>query len=244
MSTTRVDIAGQFSGFHPKSSLFNKTEIKVVRETEIQLQNTPSNWSSFCDAADDALRPMLTTKKLFRTIGPMIFALFLILYAISNILPFIDASFSWTVSVFLFVSLPMLGLAIGFAFFWCWINSQVKKTMAELDKVCEQYSSNGGGGGFRYTLQTERWGGGGCKQKRYYITVDSFGGADSSNNADIEQAVGAISELPTAEFIPTATPTPRNEEYHEDLVAPSETAETGNGGNRDGPSIFDQLTGR
>lgn len=244
MSTTRVEITGQFNGFHPKSSLFNKTEIKVVREMEIQLQNTPSNWSSFCDAADDALRPMLTTKKLFRTLGSMMFVSFLILYAISNILPFIGDNLSWMVSAIIFVSLPMFGLVIGFALFWCWISSQVKKTMAELDKVCEQYSSNGGGGGFRYTLQTERWGGGGCKQERYYITVDGFGGADSSNNADIEQAMEATPELPTAEFVPTATPTPRNEEYHEDLVAPSEKAETGNGGDRDGPSIFDQLTGR
>lgn len=246
MSIGRVDITGQFSPDNPISA-FNNTEIKVVRDGT-SLQNIPSNWSSFCDAADDALRSMLTTKKLFCSISFIFILVLLTFYIMSNILPFV--SDNWIGAILLFVFLPTIIMAIPFVFFWFWIRSRVKKAMRDLDVVCQQHSHNNGnnatsannGGGFSYTLDAERWSGLNFSHvKRYYITVRDTGGAESGNDADVEQPAGeVIPESPTiAQIVPTATPV--DEEFQDDLSVPSVTATTDGG--RNGPSFFDQLSG-
>jgi len=148
-----------------------------------------------------------------------------------------------------FMAVPYFALVIPFVVIWCRVRSQLKTIMSDVEKVCQQHSesdSNSSNNGFRYTLQSEHWGA--CSKphvKRYFITVHAPGGTKVGNNADIEQPVSAVAtSTPVATYVPTpAAPLPSNEVFQDTPFSEAATS-GGNGNNKAGKSIFDQLSGK
>lgn len=200
--TCRVEITGQFN-VDKLMSAWNNKESTVERELAT---TQPPNWSSFCDSADDALQPMLGTKKKFRVINT-IFLVVLFAVFVGTMALIVTTSMLtniWRIAV------PYIALLIPFLFFWFWIKSKVKTTMSDLEKVCQQFSgssNNATSGEFRYELHSEHWLGGCTKPhvKRYFITLHAPSGTEGGDNADIEQPVVST---PVAAYYPAPTAAP------------------------------------
>ena len=227
MTTCRAEITGQFNFDNPFSA-WNNTEVKVERELAA-MAPPPPNWSSFCDSADDALQPLLATKKSFKLMSSIFYASF---FAVFAGLVYIN---NFNYGLLKFAAVPYVLLMIPFGIFYFCTRSKLKKTMSDVEKTCQQHS-DGNSRGFRYTLHSEHWGG--CNKphvKRYFITVHAPNDAEGGNNADIEQPVVAV---PVAAYVPApAAIPPTNDAYQN---TPSSVAVTSGGGGK-GPSIFDQL---
>lgn len=231
MTTCRAEITGQFNFDNPFSA-WNNTEVKVERELAA-MAPPPPNWSSFCDSADDALQPLLATKKSFKLMSSIFYASIFAVFAGLVIINTFNIDFNY--GLFKFAAVPYVLLMIPFGIFYFRTRSKLKKTMSDVEKACQQHSG-GNSRGFRYTLHSEHWGG--CNKphvKRYFITVHAPSDAEGGNNADIEQPVVAV---PVAAYVPAPAATPPTNDAYQDT--PSSVAVTSGGGGK-GPSIFDQL---
>jgi len=187
MATRRIEITGAYTFDHPFEA-DPGLEVKVDRHST-SLQSIPSNWLSFCDAADDVLMPLALDKEFYIKVGKglegafgisLLFALFI----------FFTMDMEWFGNVLnklgmfgiVFFCAPFLALLVSVVtsvvisiFFF---GRKFRKVMENLNQVCAQYSIIDGVG---YRLNYDY--SGICKQRlvsKYFISVDF------ENNRDLQ----------------------------------------------------------
>ena len=197
VTTTRVEIVGNYT-FHSPFQADIKEEVRVERlpasllsTTVVSVSTLPSNWNSFCDAADAVLMPLTASKNLYVTFGKVCTGTFYTSFFLCIIEYFVlDREWfekvilvlnTWVFLPFLFMAVSGMGMAVVEIIFIF----KLENVMEELSHVCTQYSS-AGTGVIRYQslLEMERCG----KRRRvkdYFILVhDDREGGD---NHDVER---------------------------------------------------------
>ncbi len=157
-STNKVAIKGQFNVDNVFSTC-GQQEAQVDRGT---LPNPPRNWNTFCDAVDEALKPVTAAKKIYKVTGGLTYFFifgFIALNLISNGLISMEGSVLSKILPVVF--LPSI---IFFLYVWCVVRSKLIKAKTAVERICSQNSGNG----VRYTLINEHWGG--CNKVRECIT--------------------------------------------------------------------------
>ena len=178
MATRRIEITGAYTFDHPFEA-DPGLEVKVDRHST-SLQSIPSNWLSFCDAADDVLMPLAVNKEFYMKVGTvlkgasgisLLFALFIFFTMdmewFGNVLNKLGMfSIVFFFAPFLVLLVSVVTSAVISIFFF---HTIFRKVMENLNQVCTLYSIDGVG----YRLNYDYSGIG--KQKsvsKYFISVD------------------------------------------------------------------------
>lgn len=216
----RYEISGQFI-IDNVCTTYNRTPVTVDRRGETT-GDMYSNWFNFCDSADKALEPLNKLKSLMRVFGTSLFFVIIVFIAstVSNALP-IGLGVTNNIVIMFFV--PIFVFNAGM---WIYIKVKISSIMANVQKVCEQYSVNG----TQYKLLDEWWGG--CSKyhsRRYFITVES----SDSENQEHEPTLAVSAEPFTSNPVSnTSTSSPYDQSTTETTTAPTTQGTT---------SLFDQM---
>ena len=263
-TSTRVEIIGHYTMDAP--FMADPTEeVRVDRQpqTAVATMNNPPNWTSFCDAADEALRPLTEGKKFYVTYGKVIRGTIFVSMALSVIIYFIlDTAFFESIiyKLGLFAFFPFLtGLVSSFVyavFALIFYFKLLRKAVGELEQVCAQYSSSGGGddGGVRYEIIPEYEGHGRNRRLKTHFILVHF-----DQHHDVEQptpgatttAGGAAPPAGIVVSEPTTTgetfhvnpPTFEYQQFNNEEPISQLVGETGNTAGKNN-SIFEQLNSR
>ena len=271
-TSTRVEIIGHYTMDAPfmadpteevRVDRQPQTQPQTQTQTAVATMNNPPNWTSFCDAADEALRPLTEGKKFYVTYGKVIRGTIFVSMALSVIIYFIlDTAFFESIiyKLGLFAFFPFLtGLVSSFVyavFALIFYFKLLRKAVGELEQVCAQYSSSGGGddGGVRYEIVPEYKGHGRNRRLKTHFILVHF-----DQHHDVEQptpgatttAGGAAPPAGIVVSEPTTTgetfhvnpPTFEYQQFNNEEPISQLVGETGNTAGKNN-SIFEQLNSR
>ncbi len=149
-STNKVAIKGQFNTDNVFSTCGGQQEAKVDRESSL-LHRPPRNWNAFCDAVDEALKPVTAARRFYKVYGGFAYV-FLFGIILLNVL---SSVLMRKYEAQNYVSIIFLPTIFFFLYAFCVVRAKISKAMMEVERICSQYSGNG----VQYSLLNEHWGG-------------------------------------------------------------------------------------
>ena len=155
MDDAIVLIKGQFNIDNPFST-FNHQNVEI--DSTFPPGNATSslvaNWSSFCDAVDNALKPFNEAKRSIRTYATFFYIVNFSCVIVLNILQHVmtDLDYMSYSVAFPCIALPT---AMLYVIIWCLAGSKMTRAAKHVEGICNEYSSTGT---THYKLIDEWWG--------------------------------------------------------------------------------------
>ncbi len=158
---SRVDIRGQFVVDNIFTA-YKRGKVEVDRENA-SLPYSPSNWNAFCDAVDDALKSVSSTKTCCRVYGIFLCLVLIGFVVIAFFLPGISSELKVVLNPYVKLSyaIPTLVMCIVA---WYLSRRRLTRAMYTVQRICEEQSIAGvvtyelmGYNGIRYGSVGHEW---------------------------------------------------------------------------------------